>query len=227
MEQQGRKIFNIRRSFFFLVPIVLILIVIVFSGTILRRIGSMLVVDEKPQVSDAVVVLLTGVDYYPRLMQAADIYRRQLARKVVINGNRKTGILRELEDKGFERCCPWYTDVVRILTMLGVSENDIIAISAENAYDTVSEAQAVGGELIRRGLSQVIITTSKFHTRRSKFIWQRMYHNQLTIHTSSATSDPYDPHRWWKDGRQIRWVMAEYGAWLYYWWKRWSFGSAS
>jgi len=222
MEQQGRKLFNIRRSFFLLLPILLALIVVGFSGTILRKIGSMIVVDEEPPVSDVVVVLLTGVDYYPRLMQAADIYRRKLARKVVINGNRKTDILRELEDKGFERCCPWYAESVRILTMLDVSEKDIIAISAENAYDTVSEAQIVGEELIRNRLSQVIITTSKFHTRRAKFIWQKMYQKQLTIHTSLAKSDPFDPHQWWKDGRQIRWVMAEYGAWMYYWWKRWS-----
>jgi len=32
-------------------------------------------------------------------------------------------------------------------------------------------------------------------------------------------TDPYDPGSWWRNGRQIRWVMAEYGAWIYYWWK--------
>jgi hypothetical protein len=47
-----------------------------------------------------------------------------------------------------------------------------------------------------------------------------MYKDRLTIYASPAASDPYDPEKWWKDGRQIRWVMAEYGAWLYYWWKR-------
>lgn len=222
MKPQNHKKFNVRRSVFVLIPIVLVLILVVFSGTILRKIGSMIVVDEKPPLADAVVVLFTGVEYYPRLIQAADIYGRQLARKVVINGNRKSDILKKLEDKGFKRCCPWYTESVRILTMLGVSEKDIIAISAENAYDTVSEAQAVGVELIRKQFSKVIITTSKSHTRRAKFVWQEMYSNRLTISVASAESDPYDPHHWWKDGRQIRWVMAEYGAWLYYWWKRWS-----
>jgi len=222
MKQQCRKIFNTRRFLFVLVPIVLVSILIFFSGTILRRIGSMIVVDDRPLYSDAVVVFFTGVEYYPRLIQAAGIYRRQLTRKVVINGNRKTAILRELENKGFERCCPWYMDFVRILTLLGVSEKDIITISAENAYDTMSQAQAVGGELIRRRFSKVIITTSKFHSRRAKYIWQNMYKNRSTIYVSPAAADPYDPRKWWQDGRQIRWVMAEYGVWLYYWWKRWS-----
>lgn len=212
-----------RRCLFILVPVLLVLLVVLFSSALLRKVGSLIVVDENPPYCDAVVVLLTGVDYYPRLMQAADLYRRQLVGKVVINGNRKTDILRRLEAMGFNQCCPWYTESVRILTMLGVPEKDLIPISAEDAYDTVSEAQAVGGELIRRNFSKVIVTTSKFHTRRAKFIWQNMYENQLTVHVSPAAADPYDPQKWWKEGRQIRWVMAEYGAWIYYWWKKWSF----
>jgi hypothetical protein len=35
----------------------------------------------------------------------------------------------------------------------------------------------------------------------------------------SAEIDPYDPRSWWKDGRQIRWILAEYGVWFIYWWK--------
>ena len=181
--------------------------------------GGLVVVDEKPPYSDAVVVLNTGDEYYPRLTQAAAIYQDGLVRNVVINGNRKTDNLRELEAKGFRRCCPWYADSVRILTMFGVPEDKIIWISAEDAYDTVSEADTVGKEMIRRNFTKVIITTSKYHTRRAKFIWKKMYENQLTVFMVSAKTDPYDPDNWWKDGRQVRWVLAEYGAWIFYWWK--------
>ena len=213
-----RKI-TVRRSLWVLIPLSIVLFVIVFSGAILRTMGGLIVVDEKPPYSDAVVVLNTGVEYYPRLIQAADIYQHGLVRNVVINGNRKTDNLRELEAKGFKGCCPWYADSVRILTMFGVPEGKIIWISAEDAYDTVSEADTVGKEMIRRNFTKVIITTSKYHTRRAKFIWKKMYETQLTVVMVSAKTDPYDPDNWWKDGRQIRWVLAEYGAWIYYWWK--------
>ena len=103
--------------------------------------------------------------------------------------------------------------------MFGVPENKIMWISVEEAYDTVSEADAVGKELIKKEFANVIITTSKYHTRRAKFIWQKMYKNQLTVFMVSAKNDPYDPDNWWKDGRQIRWLLAEYGAWIFYWWK--------
>jgi uncharacterized SAM-binding protein YcdF (DUF218 family) len=176
-------------------------------------------VDEKPFKSDAVIVLNTGDEYYPRLIQAADLYRGGLAEQVVINGNRKTDALRMLEAKGFKSCCPWYTDPVRILSLLAVPEKDVIWISAEDAYDSMSEAAAVGKELIRQNFTKIILTTSKFHSRRAKFIWKKMYANQLNIVMVSAKMDPFDPTKWWQDGRQIRWVLAEYGAWVYYWWK--------
>ena len=159
------------------------------------------------------------MEYYPRLIEAANLYEQGLAEKVAINGNRKTDTLRELERKGFKTCCAWYEDRVRILEMLGVPRKDILAISSEDAYDSVSEAQTVGEELKGHGISTIILTTSKYHSRRADHIWERMYGNSFKIITVAAKSDPYDPGGWWKDGRQIRWVLAEYGAWLYYFWK--------
>lgn len=190
-----------------------------FSGSILSKVGQSLVLNEKPVYSDAVVVLCVGVEYYPRLIEASELFREGFARKVVINGNRKTDVLRSLEKKGFEKCCPWYENSLRILSMLGVPREKVVCISAEDAYDTVSEAEEVGKGLIGQGFTSVIITTSKFHSRRAHFIWTKMYKNQLSICSVSAKTDPYEPQGWWKEGRQIRWVMAEYGAWLYYWWK--------
>ena len=202
-----------------LIALVLIFFSLFVSGVIPRMMGNLVVADEQPYRSDAVVVLNTGIEYYPRLIQAADIYRQGLVDTVVINGNRKTDTLRELEAGGFKRCCPWYADSVKILAMYGVSEDKIIWISVEDAYDTVSEADIVGAELIKRKFVSLILTTSKYHTRRAKYIWKQMYQNQLTIFMVSAKTDPYDPNKWWEDGRQIRWLLAEYGAWIYYWWK--------
>jgi uncharacterized SAM-binding protein YcdF (DUF218 family) len=189
------------------------------SSMIMTRLGDFLVLDEEPVPSDAVVVLCTGVEYYPRLIEAAELFRKGFARKVVINGNRKTDVLRSLEEKGFQRCCPWYEESLRILLMFGVPKDQVICISAEDAYDTVSEAEIVGTEILQKEFTKIIITTSKFHTRRARFIWNKRFGDTLSICSVSAKTDPYDPKGWWKEGRQIRWVLAEYGAWIYYWWK--------
>ena len=125
-----------------------------------------------------------------------------------------------LEDKGFEACCPWFENSLRILSLYGVPRSRVIRISAEDAYDTVSEARIVGSELLRRGIQRVMITTSKYHSRRAGFIWKEIFENRLAVRMVSAKTDPYDPDGWWREGRQIRWVMAEYGAWLFYFWKQ-------
>ena len=174
---------------------------------------------DAPGHCDAVVVLNTGLEYYPRLIEAASIFKGGWADQVVINGNRKTDVLRELEAQGFQPCCPWYADSLQILTMFGVPKNRIVWISAEDVYDTVTEAEAVGKELLDRNIRTIVVTTSKFHSRRANAIWKDMYEDDLTVYVVPAESDPYDPQSWWKDGRQIRWVLAEYGAWVYYWWK--------
>jgi uncharacterized SAM-binding protein YcdF (DUF218 family) len=192
----------------------------VFSGHILAFLGENLVYDEKPVKSDAVVVLLSGVEYYPRLIEAANLYKKGLVSYVVINGNRKTEVIRSLEKRGFKTCCSWYEDSLRVLSLYGVHREKVIWVSVENAYDTVSEAKGVGTEILQKGISRVILTTSKYHTKRASFIWKNMYKDQLSVIPVSAKSDPYDPKKWWKNGRQIRWVLAEYGAWVYYFWKK-------
>ncbi|MBW1767096.1 MAG: hypothetical protein JRJ65_08615 [Deltaproteobacteria bacterium] len=195
----NRKTLN-RLSSLVLFILIFISFLYLSSGTILTWCGESLVFNEKATPSDAVVVLNTGVEYYPRLIEAAGLFRDGFARKIVINGNRKTDVLRSLEERGFKRCCPWYENSLRILSIFDVPTDRVVCISAEDAYDTMSEAVAVGTELIR-------------------FIWTRMYGDKLSICSVSAKTDPYDPQGWWKHGRQIRWVLAEYGAWVYYWWK--------
>ena len=200
-------------------------LLIVFSTKILMLAGQWVVVSDTPLRSDAIVVLHTGVELYPRLIQAADLYSQGYADKVVINGNRKTDVLRELERQGFRGCCPWYEDSVRVLNLMGVPTEKVIRISAEDAYDTVSEAEIVGKTVIEAGINRIILTTSKYHTRRARFIWQEMYEGQLEVQAVAAQSDPYNPEGWWHEGKQIRWVLAEYGTWFYYYWKSFKHGA--
>ena len=187
---------------------------------IFKYMGEFLIHDDVPVKSDAAVILNTGIEYYPRLVEAAAIYNKGLAKKIVINGNRKTDSLRELEAMGFKSCCSWYEDSVRILEMLGVPGYDVIPVSAEDVYDTVSEAEAVGREVVQQGYKRIILITSKYHTMRARHIWKKMYEGKLKVTSVSAKTDPFDPDSWWNHGRQIRWVLAEYGAWIFYYWQK-------
>ena len=202
-----------------LIGLFILTLLVIFSKNILITAGKWLVVSDAPKSSDAIVVLNTGVEIYPRLIQAAVLYNEGYADKIIINGNRKTDVLRDLERKGFQGCCAWYEDSIRILDLLGVPRDKIIPVSAEDAYDTISEAEVVGKEIIEAGFARIILATSKYHTRRARFIWKEMYENQMEVSAVAAISDIYNPRGWWREGKQIRWVLAEYGAWIYYYWK--------
>ena len=210
-------VYDSRKIFLF---ILIVAFLAVIHGKLLTGIGSFLVVDDTPLEAEAAVILDTGVDIYPRLIEAADLYREKRAEKVVINGNRKTDILRALENSGYEAPCRWYAEKIGVLTFLGVGMDNIVAVSAENAFDTISEAEIVGETLINKGIKSVLITTSKFHSRRARHIWSRMYKGRLQVYVAPSRNDPFSPESWWKSGRQIRWVLSEYGAWLYYYMMR-------
>ena len=199
----------------FLVVLVIAFLALV-HGKILTGIGSFLVVENIPSEAEAAVVLNTGVDIYPRLIEAANLFKNGTAKKIIINGNRKTDILRDLENSGYNPSCKWYAEPIDILTFLGVTKGHIVAISAENAYDTISEAEIVGETLLNNGMTRVIITTSKFHSRRAQHIWRSMYGDKIEVFVAPAERDPFNPKTWWRSGRQVRWVLSEYGAWIYY-----------
>jgi hypothetical protein len=61
---------------------------------LLPTMGRFLVDDRPPTRADALVVLATGVEYCPRLIEAARLVTEGYASRIVINGNRKIEVLR-------------------------------------------------------------------------------------------------------------------------------------
>ena len=124
-----------------------------------------------------------------------------------------------LEAQGFRHAAPWDEDSLRVLELLGVARTRVIPVSAEDAYDTISEALALAPELARLGVRRILLVTSRYHTRRAAAIWRRLYGAHLEITSVAAQDDPFDPDGWWRHGRQVRWLMAEYGGWIFFGWQ--------
>ncbi len=186
---------------------------------LLPAMGRFLIDDEPAGKADLIVVLTTGSAYYPRLIEAARLFETGAAPRILINGDRKTPALRRLEARGYRPAVPWYENHLRVLELLGVPRSDVVPVSVEDAYDTISEARALGPELERLKVRSILLVTSRFHTRRAATIWRSLYGGRLKITPVAAREDPFDPEGWWRDGRQIRWVMAEYGGWIFYGWQ--------
>jgi len=206
-----------RRPLSWLLALLMLLIVaIVLRYLILPALGRFLVVESGSGPADAAVVLSTGSDYYPRIMEAAALYKAGRVPLVVINGNRKTDALRELEALGYVPPAPWDEAGKRMLEVLGVPRDKVITVSAEDVFDTISEARTVAPALEARGLQRLLIVTSRFHTRRAAHIWRNRLEQKFRIGAAPAHRDPFDSDGWWRTGRQIRQLMGEYGGWAFY-----------
>ena len=191
-----------------------------FPAFILTPVANILIVDDVLEHADGVVILNSGVELYDRLLEGAAIYKQGLADKVIINGNRKNETVKRLEAMGYKPDCSWDANHIAILELLGVNREDIISISAPDAYDTVSESQVVAKVLSNQGMNGLIIATSKTHTARAIHIWRSGYGDTFVLQSAAAKNDPFSPDGWWQSGRKIRWILYEYGSWLFYYWKK-------
>ncbi|MCK5696603.1 MAG: YdcF family protein [Gammaproteobacteria bacterium] len=199
--------------------LLLLLLIGIFHQSLLTFMGQWTIRNDPLLKSDVAVVLNTGAEIYPRLMAAADLYNDKYVDKILINGNRKNDALRKLEAMGYKPVVPWYANRVEILHLLGVPIQNILLVNGEDAYDTISEAEIVGHYLLQYQVKTVIVTTSKSHTKRAGYIWDKQFKHSMRIIMHPASEDPFQATSWWHKGRQIRWVMAEYGAWFFILWK--------
>ena len=99
---------------------IILLSLFIFRASWLGYLGNSLIVNDENARADVAVVLSTGVDYVPRLLQAAQLYKDKRVKKILINGNRKTDAIRKLEQQGFVPACKWPENSLRILEMYGV-----------------------------------------------------------------------------------------------------------
>jgi uncharacterized SAM-binding protein YcdF (DUF218 family) len=82
-----------------------------------------------------------------------------------------------------------------VLERLGVPAAAIRVLSRP-AQNTAQEVQVIAEEIQRVGAGQVILVTSKPHSRRVRATWRALIGEHAIVRY--ATSDPYDAHHWWR-----------------------------
>jgi uncharacterized SAM-binding protein YcdF (DUF218 family) len=204
-----------QRHFLILIALVLAL-ALLFHQQLLRGLGELLTL-EAPLVEADAAVVLSGPEYIARLDRAARLYAQGQVAKVVVNGDRRDQGLDWLYSQGYRDDRPWDASTRSILIFLGVPNDKILAISAPDVFDTVSEAELVGTHLLDRHLRRITVVTSRYHTARAHRIWRQRWAGDLTVGISGATRDGFAPEHWWQHGRFAKAVLAELGGYLFYW----------
>ena len=169
----------------------LIFLVYLARHPLMRMAGSFWTVDEGPVASDAIVIL--GDDNYggDRAARAADLLKAGWAPRVVASGRylRPYASIAELE--------------ARDLTDHGVPATAIVRLD-HRAEDTREEAFAISQLISSRGWKRIILVTSNFHTRRSRYICERTFPPGTVLRVVAARDSDFDPESWWRSRLGIK-----------------------
>jgi uncharacterized SAM-binding protein YcdF (DUF218 family) len=187
--------------------VVLVLLVVVFSlrGPALVALGEWLVVEDQFGPADLMVVL--GGSPVVRSLAAADYYRQGQAPLIFVS--RGDLVRHELvEDVDLTEAGEWGV-IYRLLKARGVPPENII-IDTVYVNNTMEEARRVKTFIKGRGVKNLILVTSRYHSRRADWIFEKVLGAGVKVISRPSSYDTFDPQSWWHDREQTKWLLMEY-----------------
>lgn len=151
-------------------------------------------------VASDIVISLGGGRDCTRHLYAAELYRRGLAKKVVLTGLNFT---RGAEEEQVTR---------RFLGNLGIAETDIILL--RDVRNTRREAAALTQMMLAEHWQSALLVTDPYHTRRAHYTFQRI---NPTLRFAAAPLPPgpdvWHAERWWSRRGDMYVTVRELLAW--------------
>jgi len=202
-KEQGR-----RRKYWKWVAVVTVVFVlaVLFRVPLLRSIGQALLSEDPLREADIIVVLMGRIP--DRVVHGVDLFHEGYAQQLLMVRTREYEEYEIVETLGLD--IPGVVDINRdIALQLGVPEDSLVVLDY-GADSTHDEALAVQAYLEEHGGDTVIIATSRYHSARSKKIFQRVLGDGYEVLSSPSPYDPYEPTNWWNYRHQARNVIFEY-----------------
>ncbi len=180
--QRGGIIF---RLLFLLALICFCLFIYLIRHPLLRIAGGFWIVDEAPQRCDAIAML--GDDNFDadRAARAAQLFKAGWAPRIIASGRylRPYASIADLEQHD--------------LMDRGVPQSAIV-LFAHHAENTRDETIAIGQLIQSRSWKRILLVTSNYHTRRSRYLAERTFPSGTILRVISAPDSEYDPNDWWR-----------------------------
>ena len=85
----------------------------------------------------------------------------------------------------------------------GVPKDKIVRFT-QDADSTREEAEAVAKLAKERHWKSLVIVTSNYHTRRTRYIYSKVMPAGITVSVASARDGDFDPERWWEKRKSIK-----------------------
>jgi uncharacterized SAM-binding protein YcdF (DUF218 family) len=163
---------------------------------------------DEPAPSDAIVVL--GGSYF-RCYEAADLYKRGLAPRILVSRVKRFRRDLLLEELGYD--VPRQEEVyIHILEKRGVPRS-AVTLYGDDILSTVMEAREAG-RVLGPGRHKLLVVTSPYHVYRARIIFR----DTLPDLDIRVVGTPYEslPKQWWTDKESAMAVVTETVKILFY-----------
>jgi uncharacterized SAM-binding protein YcdF (DUF218 family) len=193
--------------------VVLLLLITVwwFRFDILRGIGDYL--DDSEQAQPAQRIFVLGGGAYDRGHQAARLWYKGFAPKIICTGNYISGTVKSLDLT--------YTEAQLTQMRIWSFDIDSILVEAINVgTSTMEESDFILEYCLQNRLDKIILVSDKFHTHRIKNVFEEKFADaDIQVIYSGAPSSRYKESEWWREEAGLIMVNNEYIKLGYYWWK--------
>jgi uncharacterized SAM-binding protein YcdF (DUF218 family) len=190
------------------------LLLLLLSAITLPRLGAWLVVEDPLQTADAIIVL--GGTMFDRPLEAVELHKAGWAPRIYLFRQVADFAETELIARGvpYLREIDIQTDLLR---RLGVEPQAIHVLN--EAGSTAEEAVLLTALAAREKFAQLIIITSKQHTRRARLVMTRRLDDLgVQVIMRASRYDRSDVNRWWADRSTLRFTLFEtqrlFGYWI-------------
>jgi uncharacterized SAM-binding protein YcdF (DUF218 family) len=179
-----------------------------FRKPILVEIAHLLVVDDPLVQSDYIVV--PGGDPNARPFLAAELYKKSLAPRIIVFEGKSDRLIESgmamTEDKIYRK----------VMQEEGVPDDAIERLPGV-VDSTEDEAKSLSRFLTSQPNAKIIIATSAEHTRRTRWIFQKMLSGKaIEIRMAAAINPWYNETNWWQDDNGALAIAHEYLKFPYY-----------
>lgn len=186
---------------------------------LLRYATVLLIVNEQPRPSDAIVILGGGEP--GRAAEAAELFRARMAPRIVITTDALNAEFEEFRRKGIT-LFQGHENYLRVLHGMGVPADDIIRIE-KPSEDSFEEIRRIRELCEEKNWKTLIVVTSNYHTRRSRLTARYILDPDIRFTVVAARSGGITPENWWTRRGQIRTFWIEFEklvAYAVYIWPR-------
>ena len=188
----------------------LVVLAFAFRSPILTGIADYLIVSDKLQPADVIVLLNSEVNTRP--FRASALYQQGLAPVIVIARSESTPTV----DLGL---VPNDTDVsVAVMEKLGVPADKIVILPFPGGVtSTFDEATAIRQYVIAHQTHRIILVASAFQSQRARWIFEKVLAGlPVTLEMAAVPYAGFDQTNWWKNETGLITLNNEYIKWFYY-----------